>query len=102
MHAMVYMTAPDREAALRIVHRLVDRRLVACGNVFPVRSVYRWKGEVVEEDEAVAIMKTRQERVEAVIREIEEQHSYDVPCAVSYPMGAGLPPYLEWIDEATA
>lgn len=102
MHAMVYLTAGSEEEALRLVHHLVERRLAACGNVFPVRSVYRWKGEVVEEGEAVAILKTRRELVDRAIAEIQARHSYEVPCAVAYPMEGGLKSYLAWIDEVTS
>jgi periplasmic divalent cation tolerance protein len=99
---MVYLTAPDEAGALSLVRHLVERGLAACGNVFPVRSVYRWKGEVVEEEEAVAILKTRRELVDRVVAEIRDRHPSEVPCVVSYPMGAGLPDYLAWIDEATS
>lgn len=99
---MVYVTASSPDEAFRIARELVERRLVACGNVFPVRSVYRWEGEVVEEGEAVAIMKTRTERVEEVIEAVRETHSYDVPCAVAYPMETGLRAYLKWIDASTS
>jgi periplasmic divalent cation tolerance protein len=99
---MVYMTAGDEEEARRIVHHLVETGLVACGNIFPIRSIYRWKGDVQEEAEAAVIMKTRSELVEMVIQEVRRLHSYEVPCVVSYAMEAGLPSYLSWIDEATS
>jgi periplasmic divalent cation tolerance protein len=99
---MVYMTVSDEEEALRIVHNLVKEGLVACGNIFPIRSVYRWKGEVQDEREVAVIMKTRASLVERVIREVRELHTYDVPCIVAYRMETGLGSYLSWIDESTS
>ncbi len=102
MHSMVYMTAKDAEEAGKIVRHLVEAGLVACGNIFPISSVYRWAGEVREEPEAAVIMKTRASLVERVVEEVRALHSYEVPCVVSYPMGPGLKSYLTWIDESTS
>ncbi len=102
MHSMVYMTAGDEEEAKAIVRSLVEDGLVACGNVFPIRSIYRWEGETREETEAGAIMKTRSSLVERVKEEIQRLHSYEVPCVAVYTMDSGLPAYLAWVDESTS
>ncbi|MFQ5837764.1 MAG: divalent-cation tolerance protein CutA [Thermoplasmata archaeon] len=102
MHSMVYVTTKDEEEARRIVRHLVSQGLVACGNIFPIQSIYSWRGEVQEEEEIAIIMKTRTSLVERVIEEVGKAHSYEVPCAVSYPMGRGLASYLAWIDESTS
>ena len=47
MALLVYMTAADPAEAERIAVELVERRLAAGVNILaPMRSVYRWKGEV--------------------------------------------------------
>lgn len=101
MHAMLYFTARDEEDAARIARHLLDRRLIACANVFPVRSIYRWKGKVEDEREAVAICKTRRSVVPRAIREARKVHAYEVPCLVSYDMSAALAAYTQWIDAET-
>lgn len=102
MHAMVYFTAKDMTDAARIARHLLDRRLIACANIFPVRSLYRWKGEVQDETEAVAVCKTRRAAVRKAIAEAKKVHSYEVPCIVSYEMGPALAVYGKWIDRETA
>jgi periplasmic divalent cation tolerance protein len=101
MYSMVYATASDEEEGRRIGRTVVERRLAACANIFPIRSIYWWKGEVEEDDELALIFKTRSELVPALIEMIQKESSYEIACAVSYPMSEGNPAYLEWIDEST-
>ncbi|MFQ5986015.1 MAG: divalent-cation tolerance protein CutA [Thermoplasmata archaeon] len=102
MYAMLYLTAGTEAEARSIVLRLVEEGLVACGNIFPIRSIYRWKGQIAEQREVAVIMKTRRERVEQAIAAAREAHSYDVPCVVAYAMETGSEEYLRWIDESTS
>ena len=101
MHAMVYFAAKDMTDAARIARHLLDRRLIACANVFPVRSLYRWRGKVRDETEAVAICKTRKSAVRRAIAEAKKVHPYEVPCIVSYDTSSALAAYAAWIDAET-
>lgn len=99
---MIYITAPDREAALVLARALVGERLVACANVLDgATSVFWWDGKVCEEAEAVLVCKTRADLVEAVIKRVCELHSYTCPCVVALPIEAGNPAYLDWIRTET-
>jgi len=56
---VVFVTAPDVGVARQIAFRLVQERLAACGNVLSgVTSVFRWEGDVQEEEEALLVLKT--------------------------------------------
>ncbi|NOX53573.1 MAG: divalent-cation tolerance protein CutA [Planctomycetes bacterium] len=100
--AVVYMTARDREEALRIGRTLVEERLVACVNVLAgVTSVYWWEDAVQEDRELVLIAKTKESLVGAVARRVKELHSYECPCVVSWSIDAGSDAYLDWIVRET-
>ncbi len=101
-HAMAYVTAPDLETARSIARTVVQRRLAACANLWPIESMYRWKGKVEETNEVVIVFKTRAALLEKLIAAVRASHPYEVPCIVSYPMGPALREYLDWIDEETA
>lgn len=89
--------------ARQLVRRLVDERLIACGTVLPgATSVYRWRGEVTEEEEVVVLLKTATSRWEALKAAVEAHHPYEVPELLALPVTAGLERYLNWIaSEAT-
>lgn len=94
----VLMTAPDRETALRVVRTLVEEHLAACANVIPgLRSVYWWDGEVEEADEVLALLKTREDRVAALMERAVALHPYDVPEVLVADVREGFGPYLEWV-----
>ncbi len=101
-HAMAYVTAPDRRTARTIARVVIERRLAACANYWPVESRYWWQGTQEETNEFVIIFKTRRSLVRKLIAAVRSVHPAEVPCVVSYPMGPALPEYLKWIDAETA
>ncbi|RPJ47134.1 MAG: divalent-cation tolerance protein CutA, partial [Candidatus Latescibacterota bacterium] len=49
---LVLVAAPPSEPAERLARELVDRELAACVNrIGPIRSTYRWHGEVETAEE---------------------------------------------------
>lgn len=98
----VYLTFAEREDARRVAGALLERRLIACANLFPTgASLYRWQGEVVEEEELVMICKTSADRLPALRDAVVELHPYEVPCIVALPAVDGHRPYLDWVVEET-
>ena len=97
----VYITAKDEDEARKIGETLVEEKLAACVNIFPVKSIYRWEGDIQEEGEVAMFVKTRAELADEVINRVKELHSYEVPCIVSLPIAKGYPDYLKWIEEST-
>jgi periplasmic divalent cation tolerance protein len=96
----VYATFADGDEAARIARTLVEERLAACANILgPVRSIYRWQGEIEEGAEIAALFKTRTDAAEALIARLAELHSYDLPAAVVWPIDIALPNYAQWVEE---
>jgi periplasmic divalent cation tolerance protein len=97
----IYITTRDEIEAREIGRILIDEHLAACINYFPVKSIYRWRGEIEETDETVLIAKTRAELVDLLIRRVRGLHSNEVPCIVSWFIEKGNPEYLEWLKDST-
>lgn len=98
----IYLTAPDLDGAHALADALLERRLIACANLLPgMRSLYRWQGQTVADEEVAMIVKTTEARVGDVLAAVQELHPYDVPCAVAWPVAEGLTPYLDWVREET-
>lgn len=99
---IVYMTAADADEAARIGKALVDKRLAACVNILgPIRSLYRWDGEVQDDAEVAFIAKTTDARLDELTAEVNRLHSYDLPCVVALPLAGGSAAFLNWIAEQT-
>jgi periplasmic divalent cation tolerance protein len=99
---LVYVTAPTPRAAERLALAVIEEGLAACANVIgPVRSVFRWKGKIEREREAVLILKTRRSRIGALTRRIKALHTYTVPCVVALPILGGNEEFLAWIGAET-
>jgi periplasmic divalent cation tolerance protein len=96
-------TLGNPEQALRFVRRLMDERLIACGTIVPrATSVYRWRGQVTEEEEVVVLLKTAKTRWAALEAAVKAHHPYEVPELLALPVTGGLAGYLDWIQSETA
>src|SRR5687768_6380861 len=100
---LIYVTAPNRDEAVRIGRTVVTEGLAACANVLDgMTSIFRWHGEVQQESEALLLLKTRDELALQVVQRVQELHPYDVPAIVVLPIVAGSTLFMSWIDEETA
>lgn len=97
--ALLYITYPNESEAQRVSQLLLARRLVACANIFPITSAYWWQGVIQNEQEWVSIVKTTLENYEAVKREVEKVHPYDVPCILKIEVEANAA-YENWIRDS--
>lgn len=93
---VVTTTAPDGEVADRLARELVERGAAACVQRSPIRSTYRWHGQVHDEDEVLLVVKTVRDRVADVAAVVDELHPYELPELVVTPAGAS-DPYGAWV-----
>jgi len=99
---VVLVTAVSKQQAGRIGRALVRAELAACVNIVPgVRSIFRWKGKVSEEREALLIMKSRADLFGRLAAEVKRLHSYQVPEVIAFPIAQGSADYLDWIQKST-
>lgn len=97
-HIVVVVSAETAEEAAHIAKTTVERKLVACAQIFPIRSWYEWEGDIVNSDEQLVLLKSHSDVYEHLEACIQEEHSYDVPEIIALPITAGFAPYLNWID----
>lgn len=100
-HALVLVTCGSEDEAGLIARTLVDDRLAAGVQIFPIDSVYTWQGEVVEDSEWVLIVKTRRDRYSEIEKRVHELHSYKVPPILMLDIARADAAYLAWIDSLT-
>jgi periplasmic divalent cation tolerance protein len=97
-----FVTVPSKEEGEKIAKHLLEQKIVACVNIIhDIHSIYRWKGEIEEDNEFLLVMKTAKEKKSLLIRTIEELHSYETPECIGWKIDAGSKPYLRWIEDST-
>lgn len=94
----IYVTTSNEAEAKMISRHLLEKRLIACANIFPIQSQYWWDGKIEEGKEAVAILKTEEGKYEQVRKEIEGIHSYKVPCITKINVKTNKS-YERWMTE---
>ena len=97
---VVYVTVGSPAEGERLANALVEERLAACVNrVGPVRSIYRWQGQIEQSEEELLIIKTKRDLFERLKIRVKELHSYSVPEIIALPIVEGSEPYLKWLKE---
>lgn len=101
-YIIVLCTTNSKDSAKQIAKTLISAKLAACVNlVDKIDSIYRWKGEIVEDSEVLMIIKTQKALFENLKNKIEEIHPYETPEIISFDISEGSKPYLDWISENT-
>lgn len=95
---LIYITTENKAEAERIGQALVEEYLAACVNIIDgMKSIYRWEGRLIQENETVLIAKTIEAKVPALMQRVKALHSYDCPCIVALPITDGNEAFLNWV-----
>ncbi len=98
---MVMTTVGSEEQAVVIADALVNKKVAACVNIIPsIRSIYRFKGKVWDDEEFLLIIKSTQSNYNEIEKTITELHNYEIPEILSFPMEKGSRNFLKWIEES--
>lgn len=98
----VVITAPDGDWLADFVRGLVVDRLCASAHNFaPIRSIYRWQGEIHDTVEVRAALHTRRGLVGEIVARVNSEHPFEVPDVSVLPIVDGNPAYLAWIQAET-
>jgi periplasmic divalent cation tolerance protein len=98
---VVMVMCGSRPEARKIVRALLEKRLIACGNIIAgVESRFRWQGKLEYAREYLALLKARGPDFAAIEKEIRRLHSYEVPEIIALPVPGGSRAYLDWLDES--
>jgi len=95
---LVYITCKDEKEAVKISKHLLEKKLIACSNMHPIRSMYWWEGKMVDEKEVVIMAKTLEKHYKKIKEEVSKIHSYDVPCVLKINAEANES-YDKWVHE---
>ncbi len=95
----IYITCKNKKEAHKIGKYLVEKKLAGCVNIFPIESMYWWKGKIVEDKEAVLIVKTLKKNYSKIEKEVRKLHSYTVPFLGKIDIKKVNKDYLNWLND---
>ncbi len=95
---LIYITCKDQEEATKLGKIVLDRKIAACINTWPIKSISRDGNEQLKEiEEVILLIKTVEQRVRQVEEVISANHSYKVPCIVTIYADRINVEYKEWL-----
>ncbi|MEZ4814611.1 MAG: divalent-cation tolerance protein CutA [Bdellovibrionota bacterium] len=95
---ILYSTFPNEKAAQIVADKVVDLRLAACVNLFPLlSSTYLWKGKRQRDKEVVFFAKTHKKNISKLKKKVESLHPYECPCLIVFKSSQVNKAYLQWI-----
>jgi periplasmic divalent cation tolerance protein len=97
-YGVVLVTVASQSEATAIAMILIEEKLAACINVFPVQSIYQWEGNIQQELEFQLIIKTNLAKFTELSSRIQEIHSYKVPEIIALPIVSGSESYWGWLN----
>jgi len=99
---LVITNLPDAQSAANLARQIVETRAAACVNqLAPCNSTYRWQGKLESTSEVALMIKTTRAAYPRLEKLISMAHPYELPEIIAVPVTAGLPDYLNWIDNET-
>lgn len=101
-YSVILTTAGSSGEAEALAGGLVERKLVACAQLLPIASIYRWEGKVEKDSEVLLLLKARADLYEEIESYILANHSYDTPEVLQLGVTQGSEGYLAWIGEVSA
>jgi len=93
---IAYITNKNKTEAKKIAKYLLSKKLIACANIFPINSLYFWKGKLQDDKEVVLICKTSESKFSQLEHEVKKIHSYETPCIIKIECEANAE-YENWI-----
>ncbi|MBX9890332.1 MAG: divalent-cation tolerance protein CutA [Amoebophilaceae bacterium] len=97
----IFWTCSDNIEAKKVSKSLLSQRLIACANIFPIASVYRWKDNIEEGKEVKVILKTQSKHFNAIQHYIKNNCNYAIPEISQVDIVHGNSDYVSWLINET-
>ena len=90
------------EEAEKLAEMLIEKKLAACVQYFPIKSIYRWKDNIEKSEEYVLIIKTSSSRRTLLVKILQKEHSYELPEIVVLEKDFVTEEYSFWVEVQTS
>jgi periplasmic divalent cation tolerance protein len=97
---IILTTTQKKQDAEKLAKRLIEKKLAACINIVKIeKSIYRWKGKIVNDKEFLLVIKSTKERYEKVEHFLRANHPNELPEIIAIPVECAYKKYLNWITK---
>lgn len=95
---LIYTTFSNEAEAKAVAAQMLELKLAACVHILPKgSSMYVWEGNIIADDEFIALFKTVDENLAELMSKIEALHSYEVPCVLEVSIDSVVKSYNDWL-----
>lgn len=95
---LVLTTCSNSQEADDLAEALVKQRLAACvSRLAGIVSTYRWESKLQHDQEVFVLIKTTQDRFEALKTTIRERTRSELPEILAVTVHSGSSDYLKWL-----
>ena len=96
---LVITSVGSEQQAITIAEELIQQELCVSVNILPtMRSIYRFKGKVYDDEENMLVIKTIQDLFEDVSGVIAQMHTYEIPEIMGVSVEECHEDFLQWVD----
>jgi len=95
---VIYTASKNMKEAKKTAEALLEKKLVACINMFPVSSMYKWKGKMQNVREIAMILKSNR-NFKSIEKEIRRISSYEIPCIIELDVENVNKVFDLWVKE---
>jgi periplasmic divalent cation tolerance protein len=95
---IIMTTTGSEQQAMTIAEELMQQELVSSVNILPtMRTVYRFKGQVFDDEENLLILKTSSHLFDEVASVIQTFHTYEIPEIMSVDLDHWTDSFGSWL-----
>ena len=95
---IIETTYPNLASAKKLGEILLTKKLAACVQFFPIKSMYLWQKKIENSSEILVSIKSENSLYREIEKIIKEHHSYEIPQILTTQINQGSTAYLNWIN----
>jgi periplasmic divalent cation tolerance protein len=95
----IYTTCKNIDEAKELGSLIINKKIAACVDFWPISSCYEWEGSFQCVDQAMLLVTTFESKLEEVNEIISKNHSYSVPLIAGVDVRRVNSSYKEWMTE---
>lgn len=95
----IHTTCATVKEAETLGRLIIDNKMGACVHSWPIKSMYKWEGELKVTEEMMMVIVTFESKLEDVNDLISKHHSYSTPMIAGVDVRRINRSYKEWMTQ---